>query len=35
METGLCKFRTLNIRCGKIELEGFETQEEEIIEPMD
>jgi hypothetical protein len=34
MEFGLDKCQTLNIRCGKVELEGFETRQCDIIEPM-
>jgi hypothetical protein len=35
MAFGLRKCRMLNIRHGTIVLEGFETQQIEIIEPMD
>jgi len=34
MEFGLDKCRTLNFRCGKVELDGFETWQGYITEPM-
>jgi len=33
MEFGFDKCRTLNFRCGKVELYGFETWQGDIIEP--
>ena len=34
MEFGSYKYPVLNIRRGKVELEGFETWQGDIIEPM-